>query len=1059
MLNAIIKFALHRRAVVLCVALAAIVLGARAVQSLPIDVYPDLTRPRVTIITECPGMAPEEVEQSVTVPLETAVSGASGIIAVRSKSDVGLSVINVEFDWGSDVYRSRQIVNERMALAREQIPKEIQPRLGPLSSLLGQIMLIGMWSETNSTKPLEVRELADWVVKKRLQQIQGISEVITMGGGRKQYHVLIDLHELHKYEISLEEIEAALAQSNVNVNGGYVNRNSKEFLVRGIGRVQNVQELRRIVVRSDGDRAVLLENVATIKAAAQAQRGDSTIDGHPGIVLTIQKQPNTDTRRLCDEIQIALEELGPSLPDDVELKVTYQQKDFIDHAVGNVVDALRDGSILVVIVLFLFLMNGRTTLITLTAIPVSVLATALVFHYFNLSINVMTLGGIAIALGELVDDAIVDVENIFRRLRLNSKLENPRPILSVIFDASVEVRNAIILSTMLVIVVFSPMFALSGISGRMFIPMGIAYIVSIVASTVVSLTLTPVLSYFLLGRTSVKDKTGDADSFFVKIFKAVFTPIIRLSMNRAAFSILLISTFVAVAVCGLIAMRIGQNWIPKFDEGAVQMNIFAEPGISLEASMEISATANIELQKHVRSAENPAGFIEHFTGRTGRAENDEHVMGVNTTEYIITLAEGHGMTRDAIVKKLEETAERLPNVGNETDQPIAHLISHLISGSTAQIAIKLYGDDLDTLVRKATEIKDSLVDVPGIKPPQMEQQQVIPQLRIEPNYEQLAAYKLNLSDVFNMVELAMQGRTVSQMVENERTFDILVRFPEEYRNNFEELGRIPLELPNGGSIPLSTVAKVYRYAGPNTINREESRRRVIVRVYAEESDLATAVATIKKQVEDKVELPEGYIVQYGGQFEAQQQATRQILLLSCAALLVVFVILYSSYSSFNIVFQILLALPIAFVGGILALKLTNQVFTTSAMVGFISLGGIAARNGLLLVSTYLEGNDDERDRAPDSLASNNEITKDDILQGSLARMTPVLMTAFTTGIGLLPLIIAGRLPGREILYPVATVIVGGLITSTICEFLIRPGLFYFFGPTSRVVRDEQANTV
>ena len=1037
MLNAIIQFALHRRAIILCIAMAAIVGGMMSVKNLPIDVLPDLTRPRVVIITEAPGLAPEEVERLVTIPLETAVNGAAGIIDVRSQSDVGLSVIYVEFDWGSDIYRSRQIVTERMALAAAQLPEGIQPRLGPLSSLLGQIMLIGMWSDTGSTGPLELRTMADWVVKKRLQQIPGVSEVITMGGGLKQYHVLIDLHQLHKFEITIQDIEFALRTSNVNVNGGYVDRNSKEYLVRGIGRVQNVEDLNRIVIKSDSSRAVLLENVARIQPRPQPKRGDSSVDGRDAVVLTIQKQPRSDTRQLSDAIAEALDEVRPSLPEDVKLKVTYQQRDFIDHSIWNVVDALRDGSIMVVFVLFLFLLNARTTFITLTAIPVSIFVTAMVFQYFNLSINVMTLGGIAIALGELVDDAIVDVENIFRRLKENSLAENPRRTLNVIFEASVEVRNAIIVSTMLVIIVFAPLFALSGISGRMFIPLGIAYIVSILASTVVSLTLTPVLSYFLLSRTKSTGK--HSDGFVVRMLKSGLAPAIRLSMTKSGFSVLFLATIVSVIVCGLTAARMGQEWIPKFDEGATQLNLFAEPGTSLTTSIQIRGNADDLLQQLVRSENNPEGFIEHFTGRTGRAENDEHVMGVNVTEYTIALAEGHGLTRAEIIKAIEDKVKLLPNVMNETDQPIRHLISHLISGSTAEIAIKLFGDDLDTLVRKGNEIKEAIASVPGIKPPQMEQQQIIPQLRIEPDYERLAAYKLQLSTVFEIVETAMQGRTVSKMVEQERFFDVVLRFDDEFRESFEELERIPVELPDGGVIPLSEVANIYEYGGPNVINRENARRRVIVRVFTDGTDLASAVGAIKEKVRENVELPEGYFVQYGGQFEAQQEATQRILLLSCIAIIVVFVLLYSTYNSFNIVFQILIALPVAFVGGVLALVLTGQVFTTSAMVGFISLGGIATRNGLLLVSTYLSEVDDD-----------GEITPEVIVTGSLERMTPVLMTTLTTGIALLPLILAGTLPGREILYPVATVIVGGLITSTVCEFLIRPGLFYFFGPRKKL---------
>jgi CzcA family heavy metal efflux pump len=1061
LLNAIIQLALRRRALVLCLAMAAIITGLMAIEKLPIDVLPDLTRPRVTIITECPGMAPEEVERQVTIPLESTVSGAAGIIAVRSKSDVGLSVINVEFDWGTDIYRSRQIVTERISLAEVDLPPGVQPRLGPLSSLLGQIMLIGMWSDTNSTEPMEIRTLADWIVKKRLQQINGISEVITMGGGRKQYHVLVELHELHKYEVTLADIQTALESSNLNVNGGYVDRNSQEFLVRGIGRVDSVEQLKKIVVRADSKRAVLLENVAKIEPVAQAKRGDSSINGNPGVVLTILKQPLTDTRRLSEEVIAALDELRPSLPKDIKLEVTYQQREFIDHSVGNVVDALRDGSILVVVILFLFLFNARTTFITLTAIPVSIVITALVFRYFNLSINVMTLGGIAIALGELVDDAIVDVENIYRRLRENARLENPRPRIKVVFEASLEVRNAIIISTLLVILVFAPLFALSGISGRMFIPLGISYIVSIIASTLVSLTLTPVLSYYLLNtKRMAKSKSGDSP--VVRSLKILFTPLIIFSMKRVPFSLMLISTFIAIGISGLLAYRMGQEWIPKFDEGSAQLNLFAAPGTSLETSLEISGNANRQLRRFLHSQENPDGFIRYFTARSGRAENDEHVMGVNTTEYTISLVEDHGKTRNEIIELLENAADLIPEVENETDQPIRHLISHLISGSTAEIAIKLFGDDLDTLVRKGSEIRDAISTVPGIKPPKLEQQQIIPQLRIKIDYEQLATYKLTAAQVFELVETAMLGKVVSQLIEGERRFEIVMRFPDEYRENFESLERIPIELPGGGVIPLSSVADIYEYGGPNTINREDARRRIVVRVFTEDTDLATAVAAIRTKIDQTIELPEGYFISYGGQFEAQQTATRQILILSAASLVVVFVLLYSAFSSFNIALQILLALPIAFIGGVMALVLTDQVFTTAAMVGFISLGGIAARNGLLLVSTYLTAetqtdlNAQERDASlSPTLISPLEITSETILQGSLNRLTPVLMTTLTTAIGLLPLIVAGNLPGREILYPVATVIVGGLITSTACEFLIRPGLFFFFGPTqTRSAEDD-----
>ncbi|MEM9940273.1 MAG: efflux RND transporter permease subunit [Planctomycetota bacterium] len=1042
MLNQIIQLALQRRVIVFCLAVGAIVGGLFSVQQLPVDVLPDLTRPRVVIISESPGLAPEEVERLVTIPLETAVNGAAGVIAVRSQSDVGLSVIYVEFDWGTDIYRARQVVTERVALAREQLPNGIQPRLGPLSSLLGQIMLIGMWSETGVTDPMEIRTLAEWVVKKRLQQIPGISEVICQGGGLKQYHVLLDIHLLHKFEVTVNDVAKSLDRSNQNVNGGYVDRNSMEFLVRGVGRIRDIESLKKVVVKSTSERAVLLENVASIEPRPQPKRGDAAVNGYPAVVLTIQKQPSADTRRLSEKIEQALEEVQVGLPEDVRLKITYQQREFIDHSVSNVVDALRDGAIMVVLVLFLFLLNARTTLITLTAIPVSIFVTAIVFQYFQLSINVMTLGGIAIALGELVDDAIVDVENIFRRLRENAALENPRPILRVIFDASIEVRNAIVVSTILVVIVFAPLFALSGISGSMFIPLGVAYIVSILMSTVVSLTLTPVMSFYLLGQKHISRIRNE--SLIIIFLKKLVSPVIRISLNQVAFSVLLLTTLVAVAISILISVRLGQEWIPKFDEGSTQLNLMTSPGTSLATSNRVRRQMDGVLNDLIYDQKtNPEGFITFVTAKTGRAENDEHVMGVNMTEYTISLVEHSGKSRKQIIDALTKTANKIPSAQHEIDQPIRHYISHLISGSTAEIAIKIFGDDLDALVRKGAEIRKVLADVPGIKPAQLEPQQIIPQLRIEPDYEQLAAYKLDVGSVFDIVETAMQGRKVSKFVEQERTFDIVIRFEDEFRESFEELARIPIELPDGGVIPLSTVARIYEYGGPNTINRENARRRVNVRVYTDESDLGTAVANIKNRIAEKVEMPNGYYIQYGGQFEAQQQATRRILILSCFALAAVFAILYSTYQSVNIVFQILLALPIAFVGGVLALHWTGQNFTTSAMVGFISLGGIATRNGLLLVSNYL-----------DVAKQMGGINRTAIVTGSLDRMAPVLMTALTTSIALFPLLVAGNLPGREILYPVATVIVGGLITSTTCEFLIRPGLFYFFGPSQHPEQED-----
>lgn len=1028
MLNAVIKTALDNRAIVVCLAIAVLVLGSLVASSLPIDVLPDLTRPRVTIISECPGMAPEEVEREVTIPLEAAVNGAAGVMTVRSQSDIGLSVIYVEFDWDSEIYRSRQIVTERISKVVNELPENVGTRLGPVASLLGQIMLVGVWTETGETSQMKLRDLADWEIGNRLRKISGISEVIVMGGERKQYHVLVDIHQLHKYEVTLSEIEKALRESNLNVNGGYVDANSREFLVRGIGRVSSIDELRKFVIRSNGKRSVLLENVAEIKKVPQVKRGDSSINGFPGPVITIQKQPNEDTRRLTEEVEQALADLRRTLPPDVKLETTYKQREFIDYSVGNVMDALRDGAILVLIVLTIFLFNVRTTFITLTAIPISILITALVFRAMGLSINVMTLGGLAVAMGELVDDAIVDVENIFRRLKQNAKLSNPRPVFQIVYEASSEVRGAIITSTILVIVVFFPLFALTGIEGRLFTPLGIAYIISIVASTVVSLTLTPVLSYLML---RPKQTEENQDSFFVRGLKKVFQPIIRLSLDGTTFGIMMLGFALLAAYSGFVTWNLGKDFLPKFDEGAAQVNLFTEPGTSLSTSVAISRQAFEKLNALKKTKENPKGPVEYFTVKTGRAENDEHIMGVNVNEITLTLNKDSGLSRAEIIDELEHAVEHINSAESEADQPIAHLISHMISGVTAQIAIKLYGDDLNLLTRKAREIEAAIRDIDGIAAPVVEQQQIIPQYRIEPNYERLAYYKLNAAEIFQIVETAMGGTLASQMVEGQRFFDIVLRFRETYREDLATLRRFPIELPEGGTVPLSSVAKVYEYGGPNTINREDARRRIVVRVNTRGADLETVVGKISERLEG-VELPQGYYVEMAGQFEAQQSATRRILVLSLVSLLVVFVVLYSAYGSTSVVFQVLSTLPIAFIGGVLTLWLTGQTMTVAAMVGFISLGGIAARNGLLLVSTYLSLIEDGMDK------------REAIIHGSLERMTPVLMTAATTGIALLPLIIAGHLPGREILFPVATVIAGGLLTSTLCEFLIRPGLFYYF---------------
>lgn len=974
-------------------------------------------------------MAPQQVEQFVTRELESVLTAATGVTDVRSSSDIGLSVINVEFDWGVDPYTARQIVQERISLVQDRLPREVSPKLGPIASLLGQIAIVGMWSNDGTTDPIQLRSLADWDVKQRLQNLDGISQIVTMGGGRKQYQVLVDFHNIHKYEVTIGEIEEALEESNVNVAGGFVYRAHQEMIVRGIGQIQSVEDLENVVVRQSGNRPVLLKQVARVVQDSGVKRGDSTVNGRDAVVLTIQKQPDSDTRELTRRIEKEVDVIRSGLPEDVEIEVTYQQREFIDFSIHNVVDSLRDGAILITIILFIFLFNFRTTFITLTAIPVSILVTAIVFHLFDLSINVMTLGGIAVALGELVDDAIVDVENIYRRLRYNAKSDDPQPILRVVFEASREVRSAIWLSTLLVIVVFLPLFALSGIEGRLFQPLGIAYIVSILASTVVSLTVTPVLSYYLLGKFPVKFKSKD--SFVLAFLKKLATPVVWFSMTPLGMVMATAVLVISGLLSTLMILNIGKDFLPPFDEGSLQLNLMAEPGTSLKTSRELASVAEKELQHLVADKEHPDRPIRFFTNRTGRAEDDEHVMGVNISEIVLSLNSESSMSSAELRHEIEHAVEDLPSVETELEQPIAHLISHLLSGVNAQIAIKVFGNDLQELRGIAEDIKAAIADLDGIAPPVIEQQQLVPQLQITVKREQLARYGVSSKFVTDLVETAMRGKSVSKIYEGRKTFDLVIRFEETYRNNFRLLNRLPIELPDGRRILLSELALIEEGVGPNTIKRDNNQRRIVVRVNTTERDLGSAVAEIQTRISERVELQKGYYVEYGGQFEAQQEATRRLFWLGMISIFVVFLIIYSAFPSARISLQILLAIPAAFVGGVFALKLTQQTLSVAAMVGFISLGGIAARNGLLLIGTYLD------------LHKSEGFTREMILHGSLERLAPVLMTTLTTGIGLVPMVIGGHLPGREILFPVATVILGGLISSTIAEYTLRPGLFFY----------------
>lgn len=1042
MLNAIIRFSLRHRLLILAAAILLTCYGGWQASQLTIDVFPNLDRPRVVVMVEAHGLAPEEVESLVTFPIEAAMNGAPGVQAVRTQSGVGLSVIYVEFDWGTDIYVDRQIVAERLASMEDQLPPGVTPQLAPISSIMGQIMIVGVWSETGQTSPMELRTLSDWVIRQRLRTIPGVSQVFVMGGDRKQFQVLASPDLLLRYDVTLHEVETALADSNENVTGGYLQQQGPhELLVRALGRVTSAQEIEDIVVAVRDDRPVLLKQVARVVEGPEVKRGDARASvksdegqwsGGPAVLLTINKQPGADTREITEAVTKALEDLQPTLPADVRVfPELYQQRAFIDRAIHNVVEALRDGSILVVVILFLFLMNFRTTFITLTAIPLSLVVTALVFKWFGLSINTMTLGGLAVAMGELVDDAIVDVENIFRRLRENRRLGNPRSKLLVVYEASREVRNPIVFGTMIVILVFIPVFALGGMEGSLFAPLGVAYIVSIVSSLLVSLTLTPVLSYWLLGK--VGSGRTEKDSFVLASVKWLAGHCIRLSTHHPGT---IVATVVAVvSVFALALARLERDFLPQFNEGTVQVNVILTPGTSLETSKQVVLDVERQLQK--------AEAIKSLTFKTGRAELDEHAVTVNMTEVIAELDPESTQSREDTINEIREllSDEEIPGIVVGVDQPLAHLMSHTLSGVQAQIAIKVYGDDLTVLQGEAKAIENAISGIPGVKDLQVEPQVEIPQLRIELIGSQLVKYGLTRGQVNELILTAMNGKVVSEVIDGQRKFDLMIRLDEPYRENLDSLRRLRVDLPRGGATTLDSVANIYESYGPSMIRREQVRRRIVVKCNTSGRGLVDVVHDIQRKLKPiEAELPTGYFIEYGGQFQSQKSASQMIMALFALSVLGMFLVLYTMFRSANLALQVMIALPTAFIGAVAALYITQQTLSIAAMVGFISLCGIASRNGIMLISHYLHLVKYEGE----------SWTRDMIIRAGQERVAPVLMTALTSGIGLVPLAMAAGQPGKEILYPVATVIIGGLISSTILEFFVRPALFWRWGlPAAR----------
>ncbi len=1029
MFNWIVQTSLRNRLFVLAIAALLMAYGSLTAWRTPVDVFPDLNKPLVTVLTEAGGMAPEEVEQLITFPIETALNGMPGITRVRSTSGVGLSIVYAEFDWGTDIYRNRQQVAERLAQLRGQLPGDITPVMGPVSSIMGEVMLIAL-PLSSQASPMQAREYADFVLRPRLLAINGVSQVIPIGGEVRTLRVEPDTVRMAQVGVSLTQVEQALRGFAGNAGGGFIDLSSREYLIRHVGRTNRIEDLQGIAVAWKDGRAILLEQVASVRFAAALKRGDAGYEGAPAVIVSVQKQPAADTVQLTRQIETALDELNPGLPKGLSApKVLFRQADFIEASISNVTGALRDGAVMVAIVLFAFLLSARTTLISLIAIPLSLAVTALVFRWLDQSINVMTLGGLAIAIGELVDDAVVDVENIQRRLRENRLLAEPKSVLEVVRTASVEVRSGIVYATLIVVLVFVPLFALPGIEGRLFTPLGIAYIVSILASMLVSMTVTPVLSAFLLPRMKRLDH---GDSPLVARLKRWDQRLLFWSFPRA--KLLMSAAVIAVAAAAASVPFFPRAFLPAFNEGSLVLSLLFNPGTSLAEANRLGALA-----------ETLIGQVPEVTQvgrRTGRAELDEHAEGVHSAEIDVDLKrDGKPVDREAVMAGIRAQLASLP-AQVAIGQPISHRLDHLLSGVRAQIAVKIYGDDTDTLRGLAEQMRAGLAVVPGLVDLTVEKQVLIPQIAVRLDQRKLAQTGLSPGEAVRVLQALTDGAHGAQIVDGQRRYDLVLRLPDGQRGP-QDLARTLIDTP-AGRLPLSSIATVEETDGPNQIGRENGRRRIVVYANTDGRDMGGVIADIR-QVIAKTALPNGAFVSLEGQFQAQEQATRLIVGLSLVSLAMMFLVLYTRYRSAVLAGVIMANIPLALIGAVIAMWLAGVTLSVATMVGFITLAGIATRNGILKVSHYINLCRFEGEVFGQTM----------IVRGSLERLTPVLMTALVAAFALTPLLLAGDEPGKEILHPVAVVIFGGLVSSTLLDTVLTPVLFWLLGekPLRRLLDD------
>ena len=1090
MLNAIIAFSLKNRSFVLIAAIAVLVYGGYTLSEMPVDVFPDLNRPTVTVMTEAPGLAPEEVEVLVTRPIEYLLNGATGVQRVRSASGIGLSIVWVEFDWGTDIYRDRQIVAEKMQIARERLPGDANPVMAPISSIMGEIMLLGLRSRkppadeaTAAELNMELRTLGEFTVRNRLLAVEGVSQVTVMGGILKQYQIITSPARLAAQNITLEQLTAAAEKANVLAGGGIMVRSPKESLIRISGQSLTLEDIENTPVVWRSQRAVLLKEVADVRFGGPVKRGDGSVlvregdklEGGSAVILAVQKQPNADTLKLDRQIGTVLDELQRDLPEGIVIEQRiFKQADFIEAAVENVVEAIRDGAIWVVVVLFIFMWNFRTSISSLAAMPISILLTVLIFRWFGISINTMTLGGIAVAIGDLVDDSIVDIENIYRRLKENRQKAIREDAIKVIYDASCEVRNSIVYATLIVVLVVFPLFSMPGLEGRMFAPLGVAYMTSLLASLVVSLTITPVLASYLLPNAKFLEEKGDP--FVLRILKSATSVMLRWTLRHA--NLVLGGTVAMVGVAMLALFWMGGEFLPPFNEGTFTISFQTEPGTSLDESQRLAERAEKLLMEIPE--------VISISRRTGRAELDEHAEGVNSSEIdvgvqeyrrpksgwvaailrLIPIAhlwgfETTGRPRDQVLAEIRDRITSIPSIKANIGQPISHRLDHIMSGVRAQIAVKVFGSDLRELRNASQDVYTAMSQVPGVVDLQLEPQVEVSQVRLQVRREDAARYGLAPGDVSALLETAYKGRVVSQVLDDDRYFSLVVWYDEASRNDPDVIQQTILDTPSGRKVSLGEVADVLDTTGPNTLNREHVQRRIVVFCNVEGRDLASVVGEIKnlsKPIEERLRTLQGnYHIEYGGQFEAQQQANLRLLVLGSVSVLGVFLLLTKCLGSWRAALQVLANIPLAALGSVVTLLIVNQptaealqaaewwqwpkvwISATSLSVahwvGFITLIGIVSRNGIMMISHYIHLMEHEGEA----------FGKEMIIRGSLERLSPVMMTAATSFIGLLPLLFGAGQTGKEILYPLALVVFGGMLTSTVLDQVVTPALFFKFG--------------